>query len=267
MDSALQCCAEQNEVSQMSGLLADASPQQDHQAAIPERRAALIAGLAYVVITVLGLFAISVLDGSTEPDNPAATVDNIVNSEALFGSGLVAFTIVLIADGVVAWALYVFFQRTSRELSLFAAWFRVVYVAIAAAALMNLLVVLKLVDGAGFSTALENGQRDAQVMLSLDAYNYGFFLALVFFGVHLLLLGFVMVKSDYAPSILGMMVALAGIAYVVINLARVVLPNYREHEDLLLILLAVLAVPGEFGLIGWLLWKGGKARPPAVGRP
>jgi len=245
----------------MSSLIADTSRHQAHQAAIPQRRAALIAGLAYVIITVLSLFAISVLDGPTEPDNPAATVENIVNSEVLFRSGIVAFIIVLIADVVVAWALYIFFQRTSRELSLFAAWFRLVYVAIAAAALLNLLVVLKLVDGTGYSTALESMQRDAEAMLSLDAYNYGFFLGLVFFGVHLLLLGFVMVKSDYAPSLLGFLVVLAGLGYVLINLARVVLPNYRDYEDLFLLLLVVLAVPGEFGLIGWLLWRGGKARP------
>ncbi|HYJ67269.1 MAG TPA: DUF4386 domain-containing protein [Nocardioidaceae bacterium] len=251
----------------MSGLIADASPHQAHQAAIPQRRAALIAGVAYVIITVLSLFAISVLDGPIEPDDPAATVDNIENSEALFRSGLAAFIIVLIADVVVAWALYVFFQQASRELSLLAAWFRLLYVAITATALLNLLVVLKLVDGNGYSTTLETGQRDAQVMLSLDAYNYGFFLGLVSFGVHLLLLGYVMVKSNYAPSILGTLVALAGLTYVAINLARVVLPNYRDHEDLLLPLLVVLAAPGEFGLLGWLLWKGGKARPAAASNP
>jgi Domain of unknown function (DUF4386) len=245
----------------MSSFIADASR---HQAAIPQRRAALIAGLAYVIITVLSFFAISVLDGPTERENPAATVENIVNSEVLFRSGLAAFIIVLIADVVVAWALYVFFQRTSRELSLFAAWFRLLYVAIAAATLLTLLVVLKLVDGTGYSTALETGQRAAQVMLSLDAYNYGFFLALVFFGVHLLLLGFVMIKSEYAPGILGGLVAVAGLGYVVINLERVVLPDYRDYEDLLLLLLVVFAVPGEFGLIGWLLWRGGKPQPAAV---
>jgi hypothetical protein len=245
----------------MSSLIAATSRHQAHQAAIAQRRAALIAGLAYVIITVLSFFAISVLDGPTEPDNPGATVGNIVDSEVLFRSGLVAFIVVLIADMVVAWALYAFFQRTSRELSLLAAWFRLVYVAIAAAALLNLLVVLQLVDGTGYATALEKAQRDAQVMLSLDAYNYGFFLGLVFFGVHLLLLGFVMVKSDYAPSLLGVLVAVAGLGYVVINLARVVQPNYRDSEDLLLLLLVILGLPGEFGLVGWLLWRGGKTRP------
>jgi hypothetical protein len=251
----------------MSNLIADTSRHQADQAAIPQRRAALIAGLAYVIITVLSLFAISVLDGPTEPGDPAATVENILDSEGLFRSGIAAFIIVLIADVVVAWALYVFFQRTSRQLSLFAAWFRLLYVAIAAAALLNLLVVLKLVDGTGYSTALEKGERDAEVMLSLDAYNYGFFLGLIFFGVHLLLLGFVMVKSDYAPSILGTLVALAGLGYVAIDLARVVLPDYRDYDNLLLALLVVLAIPGEFGLIGWLLWRGGKARPAAASNP
>src|SRR6266536_3122551 len=84
----------------MSSVIADASPQQAHQTAIPQRRAALIAGLAYVLLTVLALFAIRVLDGSTQPDNPAATVEHIVNSKALFRSGLPAFFIVLIADVV-----------------------------------------------------------------------------------------------------------------------------------------------------------------------
>lgn len=250
----------------MSSLIADTSRDEAHQTAIPQRRAALIAGLAYVVIIVLSLFAISVFDGRTVPDDPASTVENILDSEVLFRSGLAAFIIVLIADVVVAWALYVLFQRTSRELSLFAAWFRLVYVAVAAATLLNLLLVLKLVDGAG-STALEMGQRDAQVMLFLDGYNYGFFLGLVAFGVHLLLLGLVMVKSDYAPSILGLLVALAGLAYVLINLTRVVLPDYRDYEDLLLVLLAALAVPGEFGLVGWLLWRGGNSQPAAARNP
>ncbi len=70
-----------------------------------------------------------------------------------------------------------------------------------------------------------------------------------------------MIRSDYAPSILGILVALAGLGYVLINLARVVLPNYRDYENLLLLLLVVLALPGECGLVGWLLWRGGKARP------
>ena len=86
----------------MSSHLTDAPPQR--HVAISQRRAAVIAGLAYVVIIALGLFAnFRVLGTLTEPDDAAATVRNITNSEVLFRSGVAAFIIVLIADVVVAW--------------------------------------------------------------------------------------------------------------------------------------------------------------------
>ena len=240
----------------MSSRLADATPP--GQVAISQRRAAVTAGLAYAAIIVLALFAnFLVLERLTDPDDAATTVRNITDSETLFRSGIVAFIIVLVADVVVAWALYVFFQRTSRDLSLFAAWFRLVYVAIAAAALLNLLVAVKLLDDTGYPTALERGQRDAQAMSSLDAYIYGWRIGLVFFGVHLLLVGYVMVKSDYAPRILGRLVELAGFGYVLSMLAGVLRPDLK---DLFLLLVAVVAVPGEFGLTAWLLWRGGKGQ-------
>jgi hypothetical protein len=186
--------------------------------------------------------------GLVEPDDAAATVRDIMESETMFRTGLVAYIIVLIADVVVAWGLYAFFQRTSRDLSVFAAWFRLLYVAIAGAATLHLLLAAKLVDAAGYTAAFEQGQRDAQVMLSLDEFLYGWRVRLVFFGVHLLLLGFVIVKSDYAPRVLGFVVALAGLGYVVSSLAGVLLPNF--NRNVVVLLLAVVTVPGEFGLTG-----------------
>jgi Domain of unknown function (DUF4386) len=223
------------------------------------RQAALTAGLAYVVITVLAIFAyFLVLDRLIDPDDAATTVSNISNSALLFRGGVAALIIVLIADVVVAWGLYVFLRQINTALSLFAAWFRLIYVAISGAALLNLLIAVTLADDSGYVTAFEAGQRNAQVMLSLDAYTYGWSIGLVCFGVHLLLLGLLIVQSDYVPSVLGKLVTLAGLGYVVGDLAPVLLP---DSKDAFLPLIAVLAVPGEFGLIAWLLWRGGKVRP------
>jgi len=246
----------------MSRLLSDAPPQ--HQVVVSRRQAAICAGLAYAILNVLALFAnFFVLTRLTVPDDAAATVRNITGSELLFRGGIAAFVVVLVLDVVVAWGLYVLFQRTSRELSLFAAWFRLVYVAISMAALLHLLLAVRLADAAGSTTALEKGQRDAQVMLSLDAYAYGWRIALVVFGVHLLLLGFVMAMSADAPRLLGGLVALAGLGYVAMMLAGVLMPDFEERKGLFLLLLAVVAVPAEFGLAIWLLWKGGRGEPDA----
>jgi hypothetical protein len=67
-----------------------------------------------------------------------------------------------------------------------------------------------------------------------------------------------MVRSDYVPNLLGGLVGLAGLAYVVGRLGPVLYPDYT---DAFLLLIAVLAVPVEFGLVAWLLWKGGKSLP------
>lgn len=241
----------------MSSPVTDASPRR--QAAISERQAAVIAGLAYVVIIALSFFAnVLVLGRFTSSDDPAQTVGDIADSEALLRAGFATFIAVLIADVVVAWGLYVLLQRASRELALFAAWFRLVYVAIAGAALLNLLVVMKLVDATGYAGAIEAGQRNTQAMLFLDAYHYGWDISLICFGVHLLLVGILIVRSDYAPSVLGILVSIAGLGYVVGFSALVVLPDYEDHKDLFLLFVAVLGVAGEvIGLPGWLLWKGG----------
>jgi Domain of unknown function (DUF4386) len=227
---------------------------------ISQRQAARIAGFAYVVIIVLAFFAnFFVVERLVEPGAAAATVSNIAGSEGLFRSGVAALMAVFVSDAVVAWALYIFFRRVSGDVSLLTAWFRLLYTAISAIALLNLLVAALLVGQADYATALGAGQRDAQVMLFLDAYDYGWAIGLVCFGIHLVLLGFMVVRSDYVPSILGVLLAVAGLGYLVDSLARFVLPNYEDYANLFLVLVAVPAIPAEFSFTGWLLLRGGRA--------
>jgi hypothetical protein len=59
---------------------------------VSPRRAALIAGIGYLIIFVLAIFAnFFVVEGLVVPGDATATVDNITGSEGLFRSGLVAF--------------------------------------------------------------------------------------------------------------------------------------------------------------------------------
>lgn len=226
-----------------------------HVAPVSPRQAVAIAGLAYALILVLGGFVTAFVFGRViEQDSAGAAVRTLVDSAALFRGGQVGFIVVLIADVVVAWGLYVFFRRTSRELSVFAAWFRVVYVAVAGAALLNLVVASRLASG-DYGTAL----GEAQVKVFLDAFNYGWRVSLVFFGLHLLLLGLVIARTDDAPTLLGRLVSLAGLAYAACNLTIILLADQQGSARLLTLVLAVLGVPGEFGLVGWLLWRA--ARP------
>lgn len=212
-------------------------------AAPTPRQAALATGYAYVVVIVLGLFANFFVRGRLT--DPADIAGNVL----LFRGGVAAFLVVLIADIVVAWGLYVVLRPANRDLSLFAAWFRLVYVAIAVAALWNLPVAARLAVAG----------NTAQVPAYLDAYTDGWSLGLVLFGVHLVLAGLVIIKSGHVPSALGILVVLAGVGYAAGKLVSILLPAYN---DPILAVTGVLAVPGEFGLTGWLLWRGGRDRRP-----
>lgn len=230
-----------------------------HVTATSPRRAALIAGVGYLIIFVLGIFAnFFVRTGLVDPDDAAATFANITNSEFLFRTGLVAFLIVFIADVVVAWALYVLFRTVRKELSLLTAWFRLVYTVFLGVAVIFLFLALGLVSGAGYLVAFDSGQLDAQVMLALKAFNYTWLIGLACFGIHLMFIGYLMLASTAAPKALGIVLAVAGAAYVVDTLAYSLLSNYAELETAFLVMVALPSVIGELAFAVWLLMRGGK---------
>ncbi len=227
-----------------------------HITEISPRRAALIAGAGYVTLFVLGIFSnFFVLTALIEPGDAAATFTNIAESESLFRMGTAGFLVVFLVDVVVAWALYVLFREVARDVSLLAAWFRLIYTVFLGVALIFLYIALQLIGGAGYLNVFEPGQVDAQVMLLLEAFNFAWLIGLAGFGVHLMLLGYLVLKVKYAPRVLGYLVLVAGAAYVVDTTANALLSNYADYETLFLAIVAVPAVVGELAFTFWLLFR------------
>jgi hypothetical protein len=229
---------------------------------ITPRRAALVAGAGYVVIFVLAVFAnFVVIGGLIESGDAAATAANILESEGLFRAGLVAFTIVFVVDVVVAWALFILFRSLSRDLSLLTAWFRLVYTAFLGVALIFFFVALQLLSGADYLSVFGVGQVDVHALLAVDAFNYAWLIGLVCFGVHLILLGYMVVASGWTARVLGYVLMVAGAAYIIDTLARAVLADYADVENLFLAIVAVPSVIGELWFTMWLLMRGGTHAP------
>jgi hypothetical protein len=226
-------------------------------ARVSERQAARIAGYGYLAISVLSIFAnFFVRVRLIEPDDAAATASNIMDSETLFRVGLVSFVI----DVVVAWALYLFFKAVNTDVSLLTAWFRLTYAILLGAALVFFFFVLELASGANHLEAFETGQLDAQVTLYLDAFNDLWLIGLLCFGIHLALLGYLILKSGHIPRALGVLLVLAGAAYVINSLANALLSNYDDYEAVFVTIVAVPSVIGELGFAIWLVLRGGKER-------
>ena len=208
---------------------------------------ARVAGFGYLTIFAFSIFAnVFVLGKLIVSGDATATADNIIASETLFRLGIASWIVAYTADLIVTWALYILLQPVNRSLSLLAAWFRLVFVAIIGINTLNLFVVLQLAKDTDY----------AQLTLVLNAYAYGETISFVFFGFHILVLGYLIFKSDYLPRILGLLLIVAALGYIVDSFASFISSSYDDNELTFLLMVAVPAVIAEFSLNLWLLFKG-----------
>lgn len=223
------------------------------------RQAALVAGVGYVLLFALAFFAnFFVRESLVVVGDAAATAANIADAEMLFRFGLVAFLVVFLVDVPVAWALYILFRGAHKDLSLLTAWFRIVYTVFLGIAGIFFFQTLKLLSGADFLGVFADEQLHAQALLAMDSFNATWLIGLAAFGLHLVLLGWLIISSGYAPRALGWVLIISGCAYVIDTTAHALLANY---DDVAMVLLMIVAIPsilaeGWFGL--WLLLRGGK---------
>lgn len=211
--------------------------------------AALVAGGGLLLMVVLSIVGIPLLEGLFVSGDAATTAANIAGNGLEFRLAVAAVVLVAALDVVVAWALYVFLRPASRGLSLLAALFRLVYAAIFASALANLASIPALLDGSAVGGTVEPAQVDALVLAKVTAFQNAWDLGLVFFGIHLLVLGYLAARSSYVPTIVGGLVALAGAGYVIDSLGVLLLESYTLE-------VAMVTFVGEVALLGWLLYRG-----------
>jgi hypothetical protein len=210
------------------------------------RKVALAAAVSLLFMALLAPFAqFGVLASLIVPTDAMATTNNIAASMGLFSAAIAAFVIVAILDVVVAWGMYVLLRPVNRRVALAVAWLRVAYAVVFAYALLNLLDVAQLVNGATAAT-LQSDQLHTQVATSVTAFRNGWDLALAIFGLHLVGLGGLLYRSADFPRFLGALVILAGTGYLADSLGRILVPGYT-------LTISTFTFVGEVLLIVWLL--------------
>lgn len=118
--------------------------------------------------------------------------------------------------------------------------------------LINYLVPLMLLSGAGYMDVFDVQQRQALALLFLDVHQFGVYVWGLFFGIHLSLLGYLVFKSGYFPRVLGGLMLVGAFGYTLESLGNFVLPGNAQLSMVVIGLLAV-AVVGELSFAFWLL--------------
>lgn len=230
---------------------------------VSQRKLTIAAGILYLIIIVSGIFAeFFVRSSLIVPGDAMTTANNILASEMLFRAGIAADLIMIIADIALALVFYLLFRPVSNGLALLAAFFRLAQAIILGLNLLNLFFALQLVTGAN---TLGADQLNALAMMFLNGHDTGYAIGLVFFGVNLFILGYLILKSGIIPRILGVLLVAASLGYLIDSFARVLLVNYELYSPIFDLVVFTPAVIAELAMALWLLFKGVRVQEPESG--
>jgi hypothetical protein len=218
-----------------------------------------LAGLLYILTSFVGFFAMMYVPTKLiVHGNAAATASNIAANETLFRLSISGELIGQAGFIFVALALYHLFEAVSRRLASLMVILLVVQIPIAFLNEVNSIAALALVRGADFLSIFEKPQRDALAMFFLNLHFQGFVVSEIFWGLWLLPLALLIYRSRFLPRFLGVWLAFAGFAWVILSLTGVLSPqNYNKVFSY-----GQPAFFGELAFMFWLLIKG--AKPPAL---
>jgi len=153
-------------------------------------------------------------------------------------------------DVTLALIFYVLLKPVHRYVSLLAAFFGLMGTATFAAAELFYFAPTLVLKSGGYLRSFSPDQLNTLALLSLNLFALGAVIFTVFYGVGWVLRGYLIFESGYLPKFLGILMTIAGLAFIVSNFMVVLAPGYRSDW------LLVLMFPGLLSLTVWLLVKG-----------
>jgi hypothetical protein len=192
--------------------------------------------------------AIHVVSQVTVPGDAAATAARVLGNQPLLWAGFGLALVAVACHIVYAVLFYELFKPVSRPLSLLAVAVSLVAAAIQGGAALFQAAPLLVLRSGGYASGLGVRQQDALALFSLSLSTQAFDIYLVFFGLWLALTGYLIVRSTFIPSVLGVLAVCGGLCYLILlvpPLASYLSPWYLAPD--------VIAEPA---LMLWLLIVG-----------
>lgn len=218
------------------------------------RTAAVVGGFATLIMVACAPFAeLYAYPRLVAMASVAAAVNNLIDHQQLFAALITCYAITFICDMVAAWAFYILLKPVNAYISALTALFRLVFAVIAIVSLLNLINAFRIATTQDYLTLFKTDQIQSQVMLSFNEFRYGFHFGLLFFGLYLCLLGYLVWMSKYIPWILGLLLIISGLGYFATSIQPYLFPGFN-------IKFAVYTYYGELIFMIWLLIRGWKIR-------
>lgn len=212
-------------------------------------RDARIAGLLYLLVVLAAPVRLVYVPAKLfVPGDTGATIANIAAHETLFRFGIFCD----LASGVLMLFLTLAFYRLFENVDRKLAALMVVLGGILPAAIyffnvLNDVAVLLIARGPDFLSVFDKPQRDALAFLFLELHSQEIGGAMVFWGLWLLPLARLVLRSGFLPKVFGWALILNGLAYLGQSVTWSVLPEFDA-------VVTRISAPLQFVEIIFMLW-------------
>ena len=214
---------------------------------------ARIGGVLYLIIIIAGALGEIFIRGKLIVSGDAlSTASHIMASQSLWRIGIAGDLLMHVCDVPLMLIFYVLLRPVNKNLALLALLFNLIQTAVLVLNKLNLLMPTFILGNADYLKAFEPNQLSALAYVFIKAHDYGFAIGLIFFGFACLMYGYLLFKSSYFPRTLGILMAIAGLSYLVNSFTLILAPAYAGMVFPVL----VLALIGELSLCLWLILKG-----------
>jgi hypothetical protein len=218
------------------------------------------AGILYLLMLIIGGFNLVYTSSYFVSGDAAATARKIVAAQLTYRLGIVSDIAGSILFLFLVLSLYTLFKDVDKKHAMLMVILVSIAVAFSLVNLINQIAPLILLSGADFLTAFTKPQLDALALIFLKLRSGGFEVIAAFWGLWLLPLGILVIRSRFVPTILGVLLIAASFAALAHSFGFLVLPAYKH-------VIAPITVPidaiGELSIAIWLLIKGAKVPLPA----
>jgi hypothetical protein len=216
------------------------------------RSTARTAGVFWFLTIVLGMVAMVASGRVVISGNAAATAASLIGNESLFRLGIAANILATVSYLGAGLYVYRLLAPVHRDVSLLAAFFSLAGCAIGALGFVFQLAPLVLLKSK-YLTVFSIEQLQAVAYTSLKLQEQVASVNFVFFGLHCLLVGCLIVRSTFLPRAVGVLMVGAGLGWLTFSFGNLLAPAFARSLFPYVMLPGIL---GEFSLTAWLLVKG-----------
>jgi hypothetical protein len=222
------------------------------------------AGFFWLITFITGAFAMYIGGSFVVTGNAAATAANVLGHETAFRIGVAGNLVATICYLLATILVYKLLKPVCSTLSLAAAVFSLL--GCAAGVLVTLLnfAPLALLKGSAYLGAFTDEQLQALALASFSLGMRANEVALVFFGLHIAIVGYLIVTFAVVPRALGVLLIIGGVCYETQSFASFLAAPIAKTLFPAILMPAFLA---ELALTIWLLTKGVNMRRAGTSAP